>query len=190
MSIFDLSGRIAVVTGASRGIGLAIASGLRDSGAIVIGIARSSGLKDIGYQYRICDVTNPILFKKNIEEIYSDYGHIDILVNAAGITMPSGLNEKPSLLFQDTIQTNLTAVFECCSAVFPFMRMGGFGSIINVSSIGAMFGFPGNPAYIASKGGVSALTRALAIDYGVSGVRVNNLVPGYIRTSMTQKKLR
>jgi NAD(P)-dependent dehydrogenase (short-subunit alcohol dehydrogenase family) len=124
-------------------------------------------------------------FKEFIKETFDLTGRIDILVNTAAISLPSDHAKNPSALFLKTIQHNLISPFECANVVMPCMLKGGYGSIINVTSIGANLGFPGNPGYVASKGGLAALTRALALDYGVHGIRVNNLAPGYIRTEMT-----
>lgn len=186
--MFRLDGRVAIVTGASRGIGNAIAQGLAGAGAMVFGVGRSlaaqSGSTD--FQYRTCDVTDSCAFGKLVKDIFAEQGRIDILVNAAGITLPQQAAGDPSAAFRQTIECNLTAVFDCCSAVIPCMQRGGYGSIINVTSIGAALGFPCNPGYVASKGGLAALTRALALDYGAQGIRINSLVPGYVRTAMTE----
>lgn len=184
---FRLDGRVAIVTGASRGIGHAIARGLAGAGARVTGLGRSSAPQegDNDFAYRPCDVTSPTAFSDLAQRLYADTGRIDILVNAAGITLPSLAGTDPSAAFRDTLACNLTAVFECCRAVLPFMQRGGYGSIVNLTSIGANMGFPGNPGYVASKGGLAALTRALALDNGAQGIRVNSLVPGYVRTAMT-----
>lgn len=188
IDLFKLGGRVAIVTGASRGIGQAIAHGLAGAGAQVIGVGRSDAAQDggPGFSYRACDVTDGGAFIQVVEAVLAQHGRIDILVNAAGITLPAQAAGDPSSAFRQTIACNLTAVFECCRAVVPHMERGGYGSIINVTSIGATLGFPGNPGYVASKGGLAALTRALALDHGEQGIRVNSLVPGYVRTAMTQ----
>lgn len=186
--MFSLHGRVAIVTGASRGIGNAIARGLAGAGAAVVGLGRSPAAHgdSAAFLYRTCDVTDSAAFGRLVEELFARRQRIDVLVNAAGITLPAQATGDPSAAFRQTIECNLTAVFECCRAVVPHMLHGGYGSIINVTSIGAELGFPGNPGYVASKGGLGALTRALALDQGAQGIRVNNLVPGYVRTAMTE----
>jgi NAD(P)-dependent dehydrogenase (short-subunit alcohol dehydrogenase family) len=186
--LFRLDGRVAIVTGASRGIGNAVALGLASAGATVFGLGRSPAAQGeaANFLYRTCDVTDRAAFVNLVKEIFAGQGRIDILVNAAGITLPDQTAEDPSAAFRQTIACNLTAVFDCCRAVLPLMQRSGYGSIINVTSIGAALGFPGNPGYVASKGGLAALTRTLALDHGTQGIRVNNLVPGYVRTAMTQ----
>lgn len=188
LDVFKLDGRVAIVTGASRGIGQAIARGLAAAGAVVYGLGRSTAPQGDAptFHYRTCNVADSASFAKLATEIFSAEGRIDILVNAAGITLPAEGAKDPAGAFLQTIAVNLSAVFECCRAVLPHMQQGGYGSIINVTSIGSVLGFPGNPGYVASKGGLAALTRALALDHGTQGIRVNNLVPGYVRTAMTE----
>lgn len=186
--LFRLDGRVAIVTGASRGIGRAIARGLAAAGAQVTGLGRSEAAQNgaTGFAYSACDVTSSTTFAELVDRVYVQAGRIDILVNAAGITLPAQAAEDPSAAFRQTLACNLTAVFDCCCAVVPHMKRGGYGSIVNVTSIGAVLGFPGNPGYVASKGGLAALTRSLALDHGKQGIRVNSLVPGYVRTAMTE----
>ena len=188
-SLFGLSSKAAIVTGASRGIGAAIAEGLAQAGAYVVGVARSAkpdGGKDVGFTYHCCDILKDEEFAALCDRIGAEQGALDILVNAAGITSPAEENSQSAAVFEATIQTNLIAAYRCIRAASPYLRRPG-GSIINITSIGSVIGFPGNPGYTAAKGGLRLMTRALAVDLGPEGIRVNNLAPGYIRTAMTQK---
>jgi len=185
LSRFSLAGKTAVVTGASRGIGAALADALAGAGATVTGLARAAApvgpfVNPVRYVMR--DVT------AGIDDICAAAGaatgRLDILVNAAGITAPGG----DVATFADTISTNLTAAYACCNAARRHMGQGG--SIINVTSIASVLGLPGNPAYGAAKGGLRMLTKSLAADYGQHGIRVNALAPGYIHTAMTDASYR
>lgn len=183
---FKLQGRIALVTGASRGIGHAIAQGLAEAGATVHGLSRSPRVETpCSFEYHACDILDHQAVSKLINAIAHRYNRLDILVNAAGITLTTTTESEALAAFHKTLAMNLTAAFDCCRMVIPHMILNGYGSIINVTSINAMLGFPGNPGYVASKGALAAVTRALALDHGMDGVRVNNLVPGYVHTAMT-----
>ena len=182
--IFSMCGRSVIVTGASRGIGWAIADGMARAGAMVLGLARSDTpeipLSD-NAEYQICDVVDDAEFRRHMNAFVARTGQLDVLVNAAGISVPgNGLDG-----FDRTLEVNLRGPFACALAASEAMRESARGSIINVTSLGAFRGLPDNPAYVASKGGLSQLTRALAVDLGAYGIRVNNLVPGYILTAMT-----
>lgn len=184
LSLFSLSGRVALVTGASRGIGAALADGLARAGADVLGVARSAsprGELRPSVRYVAADVTTDMALV--VEAAIAGFGRLDILVNAAGISLPADPQGQSLEAFDETIGVNLRAAYTACHAAAPHMTAGG--SIINVASIGGLIGFPSNPGYVASKGGLRLLTKALAVDYGPRGVRVNTLVPGYIHTDMT-----
>jgi NAD(P)-dependent dehydrogenase (short-subunit alcohol dehydrogenase family) len=185
--LFSLAGKSAIVTGASRGIGFALANGLAAAGAAVVGIARSPQPRSPfvhSVRYISADVSNAVgtLFA----EIAAVQGSIDILVNAAGITLPSAADNQTLLAnFEQTLKVDLSAPFACCLAARPYMKPGS--SIINITSVNSVIGFPENPGYAAAKGGLRIMTKALAVDYGASGIRVNALAPGYIHTDMTHK---
>lgn len=184
--LFSLSGRTIIVTGASRGIGWALANGLARAGANVFGLARSPQPDETLHKsvsYHSCDVTQAESFDYLRDKLINQYGHLDALINVAGISY----HENTVDTFDKTLEINLRAPFMCIQSAAVAMKKASRGSIINVTSLGAFRGFPNNPAYIAAKGGLSQLTRAFAYDLGASGIRVNNLVPGYIKTKMTEK---
>jgi NAD(P)-dependent dehydrogenase (short-subunit alcohol dehydrogenase family) len=187
--LFSLQGKVAIVTGASRGIGAVLASALSQAGAITLGLGRSAA-PAIQYSgdvvYRSCDILDDAAFAALCETVFNEHGRIDILVNAAGITLPKAEGVEAVRNFERTIATNLSAVHHCCRSAAHFMQQGSGGSIINVTSIGSVLGFPDNPAYVASKGGLRIMTKGLALDLACDGIRVNNLAPGYIRTEMTE----
>jgi gluconate 5-dehydrogenase len=184
--LFSLENRVAIVTGASRGIGFALAQGLASAGASVVAVARAAspaGAFEGRVEYRARDVTEGI--DDLCDAVVQRHGRLDALINAAGITQPASSPASRLADFDLTIAVNLRAVFAACMAAAERMVAGG--SIINVTSIGSNLGFPDNPGYAASKGGVRTLSKALAVDLGPRGVRVNALAPGYIRTDMTER---
>lgn len=188
--LFSLSGRVAIVTGGSRGIGAAIAAAFAGAEAKGVAVARSPasapGPASRTLTYRPCDVTDERAFGQLCHDVVAEFGRLDILVNAAGITQPAVESPQSSTAFDETLATNLRAPYRCSLAAAEAMTQTGGGTIINVTSINSVLGFPGNPGYVASKGGLRMLSKALAIDLAGANIRVNNLVPGYIRTAMTE----
>ncbi len=190
--IFSLREKVAIVTGASRGIGAAIAWGFSLAGAHVIGFGRSpvpewdESQISAGLEYRICDITDEEQVKNQMREIYKQEKRLDILVNAAGVTLPiNKTDSKKELLtkFDKMIHVNLRAAYSVTMAAVDSMHNNG--SIINITSINSIVGFPGNPGYVASKAGLRMLTKALAIDLANRNIRVNAIALGYFRTAMT-----
>jgi gluconate 5-dehydrogenase len=185
LSMFSLNKRIAVVAGASRGIGLGIARGLAQAGASVVGFGRTAEIGDEPFSYRQCDVTDGKAVARLIGDIEQATDGIDVYVHVAGITLPSEAGLQSPETFASTIEINLTSAYRGCALAGQAMARKGGGSIIAVASIGALQAFPGNPGYVAAKGGLRMMCRALALDLGPNNVRVNTIVPGYIHTDMT-----
>ena len=186
-TLFSLKGKTAIITGGSRGIGAGIALGFLKAGANIICVSRSekTKLNELYKYYKQCDITDAQQFDAICKQACDLYGGIDILVNAAGISLPADDSCTKFERFSKTLSVNLTSTYQCCEIASESMRNGG--AIINITSIGSILGFPDNPGYIASKGGVRALTKALAEDLSEKNIRVNNIAPGYTKTDMTQK---
>ena len=180
---FSLEGKTALVTGASRGIGAAIAHGFASAGATVFGISRS-GTAPQGVAAIACDLSDDDAIRRAFGEISKRGDRLDVLVNAAGISLPAAPKDELQR-FRDTLATDLTGVYATILAACPLLKKAGGGSIVNVTSINSIRGFPGNPGYVAAKAGLAGLTRALATDFAVDGIRVNALAPGYVATEMT-----
>jgi NAD(P)-dependent dehydrogenase (short-subunit alcohol dehydrogenase family) len=189
--MFSLKEKVIVVTGASKGIGFAIADALGKSGAHVYGIARSvkARLENDQFEYISCDVTKLIEIEQLFSEIFIKHSRIDVLVNAAGISISNNSNLPKQKIenFRKTFKINTEGPFNTIVSVCENMKKNNSGSIINITSIGAEFGFPGNPGYLASKGALKMLTKGFAEDLAEFGIRVNNIAPGYIYTDMTSK---
>jgi 3-oxoacyl-[acyl-carrier protein] reductase len=191
-----LDKHIAVVTGASRGIGRSIAVELARQGATVIGTATSesgaegitAALKEAGGQGRgaVLDVTDAAASEAFIDGVVKEFGGLNVLVNNAGITKDQLAMRMKDDEFDVVIDTNLRAVFRLSRAVLrPMMKARG-GRIINITSVVASSGNPGQANYAAAKAGVAGMTRALAREIGSRGITVNCIAPGFIDTDMTK----
>jgi len=188
--LFSLEGKTALLTGGGRGIGQAIASGLTKAGASVAIFEKNIEQNILPDKIKIytVDLIKHIDLEQHFNDFINDFGAINILINNAGITKSSPSENYSENDWKTTLDINLSSIFLMCQlAGRKMIQQEIGGSIINVTSIGGSQGFPNNPAYCASKGGVRQLTKALALDWGKYGIRVNNLVPGYTHTPMNQK---
>ncbi len=176
---FDLSGKTALVTGGRRGIGLAIARGLRDHGASVTITGRAEDAAGVdGFPLKPMRLDDP----GSIEALAAGFDGLDILVNNAGELIREGKEYEPDN-FDRIILNNLNGTYRMCHAFYPILQASR-GCIVNIVSMRAIIGSPLSPAYGASKAGILSLTRTLAVHWGSDGIRVNALAPGWVRTDM------
>jgi 3-oxoacyl-[acyl-carrier protein] reductase len=189
-----LQGEIALVTGASRGIGAAIADELAAAGAKVVGTATSAtGAAAIGARLaahggegRVLDVTDGAAVTALVEAVVKDHGGLSILVNNAGITRDQLLMRMKDEDWQAIIDTNLTSVYRTSKAVMRTMMKARKGRIVNIASVVGVTGNPGQTNYAAAKAGIIAFSKSLAREVGSRGITVNVVAPGFIDTDMTR----
>jgi gluconate 5-dehydrogenase len=193
---FRLDGRLALVTGSSAGIGLALARGLGQAGAALVLNGRNAdkleqaaaGLRGEGLQVhtRAFDVSQASAVQAAVDDIETGIGPIDILVNNAGMQRRMPLHEFPVEAWHELMRTNLDSVFLVGQAVARKMIPRERGKIINICSVQSEIGRPSIAPYMASKGAVKMLTKGMAIDWGPFGIQVNGIGPGYFRTELNQ----
>ena len=198
--MFDLKGRVAVVTGGNGGIGLGMAKGLGLAGARVAIAARNAEksraavetLASLGAEAIAVtvDVADEASVESAIRSVVDRFGRLDVLVNNAGIN----IRKQPQLYtlaeWRSVIDTNLTSAFLCSRAVYPLMKAAGGGKIINIGSMMSIFGASFAAAYSASKGGIVQLTKALAAAWARDNIQVNAVLPGWIDTDLTRNARR
>lgn len=193
--LFNLDGRVAVVTGGNGGIGLGIATGLARAGAAIVVAARAAdknrqalqSLETTGAATAAVtlDVTSEDSIKAMADQVMERFGRIDILVNNAGIAVAKNPQDFTLEEWRQVMDVNLNGVFLCSRAVYAHMAAGSGGKIINVGSMTSIFGHPLAASYSASKGGVVQLTRSLAVAWARDNIQVNAILPGWIHTDMT-----
>ena len=189
----QLENKVALVTGASRGIGKAIAQQLVSMGAIVIGTATSEKGAQAIAEYlanngtgKVLNVTQEDSITTTLGDIVAEYGSIDILVNNAGITRDNLLMRMKDDEWDDIMQTNLNAIFKLSKAVMRGMMKKRYGRIINIGSVVGITGNAGQANYAAAKAGVIGFSKSLAREVASRGITVNTVAPGFIDTDMTQ----
>ncbi len=197
MKLFDLTGRVAVVTGGNGGIGLGMAEGLAAAGAAII-VAGRDGDKNAAAVKALTgkggkaaaiavDVRDEASVRSLIAEAEKAMGRIDILVNNAGINIRKRPEEYSLAEWTQVIETNLTSAFLCSHAAYPAMKRAGGGKIINIGSMMSIFGAAFTSAYAASKGGIVQFSRALATAWAQDNIQVNAILPGWIDTALTRQ---
>ena len=188
-----MKGQVALVTGASRGIGRAIAQALAAEGVVVIGTATSQAgataigetLAPSGGRGIVLDVNDGAALEASVDDIIKQHGGLQILVNNAGITRDTLAMRMKDSDWDAVLDTNLKAVFRASRAVMRTMIKQRYGRIVNITSVVGASGNPGQANYAAAKAGVAGMTRALARELGSRGVTVNCVAPGFIATDMT-----
>jgi 2-deoxy-D-gluconate 3-dehydrogenase len=196
MSLFDLKGRVALVTGGNGGIGLGMARGLAEAGAAIAIAGRNTAkseaaaaeLAKLGAKAIVVsgDVADEAQCRKLVEETVARLGRLDILVNNAGINIRKPAQDLSTAEWKEVVDTNLTSAFVCSQAAYPIMKQAGGGKIVNIGSMLSIFGAGFAPAYGASKGGIVQLTKALASGWAKDNIQVNAVLPGWIDTDLTR----
>lgn len=194
--LFDLSGKVAIVTGGSLGLGREMAHALAKAGADVAVVGRtlapleeaaeelrSYGRRAVAVQANVSGVTD---VHRMVSEVTHQLGRIDILVNAAGITVYKPAQDLRVSEWTSVLEVNLKGTFLCCQAVGQIMIEQRRGKIINVASVNTAVAMPRQIAYSASQGGIAAITRSLAVEWGVHNISVNAIAPGFFQTRFTE----
>jgi 2-dehydro-3-deoxy-D-gluconate 5-dehydrogenase len=195
LNLFDLNGRVAIVTGGNGGLGLAMARGLGSAGAGIAIAARDkrkgeAAVKALGEEGFRCrfyplEAASAASCRAAVESVVAEFGRCDILVNNAGTTV----RKRPEQISEDewrrVLDVNLSGSLFCAQAAYPHMKAAGGGKILNVGSMYSLFGAPVVAPYAASKGGVVALTRSLATAWAADNIQVNAVLPGWINTDLT-----
>jgi 2-dehydro-3-deoxy-D-gluconate 5-dehydrogenase len=197
MKLFDLTGRVAIVTGGNGGIGLGMARGLAQAGAAVVLAGRNADkstaavkeLEALGAKAAMAkvDVTSEASCMAMVQTTVDRFGRLDILVNNAGTNIRKQPQEYTLAEYRTVLDTNLTSAFACSQAAYPHMVRAGGGKIINIGSMMSIFGASFTAPYAASKGGIVQLSKALATAWAKDNIQVNAVLPGWIDTDLTRQ---
>lgn len=198
--MFDLSGKVAIVTGGNGGIGFGMARGLARAGASIAIVGRNEqksaravqALRDENCEAQAfqADVSDADAVSQMVDAVAQTFGRIDILVNNAGINIRKRPEDLAPAEWHKVLDSNLTSAFLCSRACYPALKSGGAGKILNNGSMLSIFGTPWGPAYAASKGGMVQLTRSLATAWAADNIQVNCFLPGWIDTELTRNARR
>jgi 2-dehydro-3-deoxy-D-gluconate 5-dehydrogenase len=194
--VFDLKGKVAVVTGGNGGIGLGMARGLAAAGARVVVAARNREKSEAAVRELArlggdplalaVDVADEASVQAMVDAVAERSGRLDILVNNAGMNVRKPVQDLALDEWRQVVDTNLTSAFLCCRSAYPLMKRAGGGKIINIGSMMSIFGAGFAPAYGASKGGMVQLTKSLASAWAKDRIQVNAVLPGWIDTELTR----
>ena len=198
MQLFDLTGRVAIVTGGNGGIGLGMARGMATAGAAIVVAARDEAksveavreLEGLGAQavaVRV-DVTQEASCRAMVQSTLDRFGRLDILVNNAGTTIRKQPQEYTLEEWHLILETNLTSAFACSQAAYPAMRQAGGGKIIMIGSMMSIFGASFTGPYAATKGGIVQLAKALGCAWAKDNIQVNSVLPGWIDSALTRRR--
>ena len=193
--MFDLKGRVAIVTGGNGGIGLGMARGLATAGAGIVVAARNADksrravteLESLGASALAVsvDVTDEAAVARLVAATRERFGRLDVLVNNAGTNIRKPIHEYTLAEWHRVLDTNLTSAFLCSHAAYRLLKRTGGGKVINIGSMMSIFGASFAPAYAASKGGIVQLTRSMATAWAADNIQVNAVLPGWIETDLT-----
>lgn len=199
MSRFDLSGRVAIVTGGSKGLGSGMAYAMAEQGADIVIVSRNQaegelvaakirgmGRKSMALSVDVQDISS---INQMVETVTKEFGRIDILINNAGVGITKFALEVTEEEWDKVVGTNLKGVFFCAQAVARVMKEQKYGKIINISSLAGLKGSNAMAPYCASKAGIINLTRALAKEWARYHINVNAIAPGYIKTALNEEEL-
>ncbi|WP_459558040.1 SDR family NAD(P)-dependent oxidoreductase [Lacunimicrobium album] len=197
LKLFDLTGKTAIVTGGSKGLGFSMAQGLASAGANVVLVSRNAeeaqqkaqaiadqfGVQAMGLS---ADVASEEHVAAMVEKVVARFGGVDILINSAGINIRRPINELTLDEFNEVMTINVTGTWLCCRAVVPVMKQRGWGRIVNLASALGVVGLAGRTPYASSKGAITQLTRTLALETAADNITVNAICPGPFLTDMNE----